>query len=70
MDDNWQRLYEAIIDTTTIAEAAGIADEQGISNALGFDDLPPLWLEDTTFTDIGQPWLCLAPNNSPTSPII
>jgi hypothetical protein len=75
MNDDWERLYEAIINVSVVADTAGVEDEGTIGNALGFDDLPDLtdsyaWLPDAPLTELGGPWTSLAPINSPTEPII
>jgi hypothetical protein len=75
MDDDWQQLYEAVVNASAIADAAGIEDEGMISNALGFDDIPDLvdphaWLPDAPLAKLGEPWTSLAPVNSPTEPTV
>jgi hypothetical protein len=74
-NDDWEQLYNAIIDVAAVADAARVEDTNTIGNALGFDDLPNLidpyaWLPDVPLTELGKPWLSLTPNNSPTIPII
>jgi hypothetical protein len=74
-NDNWEQLYNAVINIAAVSEAVGIENVNEVSNALGFNDLPDLvdpfpWLLEQPFSEIGQPWLCLAPVNSPTTPVI
>jgi hypothetical protein len=74
-NDDWEQLYNAIINIAAVAEATGIEDMNAVSNALEFDNLPNLvnpfsWLLDQPLSETGQLWLCLMPVNSPTSPVI